>query len=519
MTTHHTSTTRRRSTRRRRLLAATAVMTAAVAATGAIIAGSTALPASAQAAPSTPDLRVSYLQVGATGSLAQIDPAGVAASNVIVFAFADATSSTADPATLAAIQKIVDQESKGTVNLLSLGGQTVTRDTVNAATASAVGTRVVQQIADCNAKITGGRITGVDLDLENGIDAETISALGAAVDGAGLSLAVAPQVYLSSGTEVDPASPTTLTLTSGVHDGVNDQYAPLLKSGTVDYLLAQTYNTGGWTVGGVEEKDPAFFTAISHALNSSVRTDCSAASGLCIPARTKVVIGQVSNAGASGTANNVFGGSGATAYDQAAVLTGLASQWAAMKADPEHFGHIDGIMQWSLNNDYAPSAWGDTSAKPGAFSVALFGATPPAAAPYFILQVSNTGPDRPDSGAYASATLVVDSQYWLFGNRWGSALAPGANESFGTATSAANPATPFVVDSSNLDAIFSGGKTSFTASQVLINGYSSQRDVAGPDRQYVCSAGAGFTFEAGHAYNVQVNADSGFKSCAISTVN
>ncbi|MDY0914639.1 hypothetical protein [Rathayibacter festucae] len=502
----------------RRLLAA-AALAAAVAVPSAIAVGGAAPQAVAETATAVPELRVSYLQLGATGSLAQIDPAGIAASNVIVFAFADPASTAADPATLAAMQKVIDNEAKGTVNLLSLGGQTVTRDTVNTATASAVGSRLLAQITDYNAKLSGGSITGVDLDLENGIDAETISALGATVKGAGLSLAVAPQVYLSSGTEVDPASPTNLTLTSGVHDGANDQFSPLVKSGTVDYLLAQTYNTGGWTVGGAAEKDPGFFSTISRALDSAVRPDCSAATSLCIAERTKIVIGQVSNAGASGTANNVFGGSGAAAYDQAAVLADLASQWKAMAAKPELYGHVTGVMQWSLNNDYAPAAWGDTSAVPGAFSVALFGATPPAPAPYFLLQVSNTGPDAPDSGAYASATLVVDGQYWIFGNKWGSALSPGTNESFGTSASAENPATPYVIDSSNLDAIFSGGKKSFTASRVLINGYSSQSDVAAPGEQYVCPVGSGYTFEAGHSYNVQVNANSGFKSCAISKVS
>lgn len=170
----------------RRLLAA-AALAAAVAVPSAIAAGGAAPQAVAETARSVPDLRVSYLQLGATGSLAQIDPAGIAASNVIVFAFADPASSTADSATLSAMQKVIDHEAPGTVNLLSLGGQTVTRDTVNTATAGAVGSRLLAQIEDCNAKLSGGSITGVDLDLENGIDAETISALGAAVKGAGLS--------------------------------------------------------------------------------------------------------------------------------------------------------------------------------------------------------------------------------------------------------------------------------------------------------------------------------------------
>jgi chitinase len=505
-------------TRLNRLLAAVAVA-AAVAVPSAIVVGGPAPSAVADTAASVPGLRVSYLQLGATGSLAQIDPAGIAASNVIVFAFADPAGSTADPAVLAAMQKVIDHEAEGTVNLLSLGGQTVTRDTVNTGTASAVGSRLLAQIEDYNAKLTGGSITGVDLDLENGIDAETISALGATVTGAGLSLAVAPQVYLSSGTDVDPASPTNLTLTSGVHDGANDQFGPLVASGTVDYLRAQTYNTGGWTVGGVGESDPRFFSTIGHALNSAVRPDCFGATSLCIADRTKIVIGQVSNAGASGTANNVFGGSGAAAYDQAAVLASLASQWTAMAQEPALYGHVAGVMQWSLNNDYAPSAWGDASAAPGAFSVALFGATPPAPSPYFLLQVSNTGPDSPDSGAYASATLVVDSQYWIFGNKWGTALSPGANESYGTSASSRNPATPYVIDSSSLDSIFAGGRTSFTASQVLINGYSSQSDVGTPGVQYSCPLGAGYTFEAGHSYNVQVNANSDYRSCAISKVS
>ena len=167
------------------------------------------------------------------------------------------------------------------------------------------------QIAAYNAKLIGGKISGVDLDLEGSIDAATITALAQAFNAKGL-VAAAPQVInLSAGSNVEPANPTNLGLSSG---GNNNQYGPAIAAGYVDYILAQTYNSGGWTVGGVEENNVNFFATISQALNNSVKSSCTGVTTLCIPQNVQIAIGEPSNAGASGTLNNIFGSTGTTYY-------------------------------------------------------------------------------------------------------------------------------------------------------------------------------------------------------------
>lgn len=194
---------------------------------------------------------------------------------------------------------------------------------------------------------------------------------------------------------------------------------------------------------------------------------------------------------------------------------------------------LSGVMVWELDQDVQP---GDTSASGSALDwastsvvaglIAGTGVTPsptPApsptpSTPYFILQVTNTAPDQANPNAYASATLVVNGGYYIFGTSWGSPIVPGnGNQQWGTTPSANNPATPGVADSSNLDGFFANGATSFTTSQILINGYPSQTNLNSPANQYNCSLGTNYTFQAGHSYNLMVNAV--YQSCAISQIN
>jgi chitinase len=468
-------------------------------------------------------IKASYLQLDAVGSLGSVTQSGYASSNILLFAFANLTSPNVNPTYLAAMQTAINNESPGTLNILSIGGQYATSAAINIHTVNAIVSNVSGQIDGYNAQLRNGKISGVDLDLENEIDAETISALAKAFKTRGFSVSAAPQVYLTSGNQVNSADPFNLALTSG---GAHNQYGPAIASGYVDYIFAQTYNTGGWTVDNHQENDVGFFSAIARALNSTVKNDCRNSGVLCIPSTTKIAIGQVANAGASGTMNNVFASNGSISYNQAAILGSLSSQWKAMQADPSNYGYIKGIMQWSLNNDYMPNGWGDTFATPGAFSATLFGAAPPPQIPFFIVQITNSGPDEPGSVAYASATLVVNGQYWIFGRAasWVPSgmvpIAPGREnyQLWGTLPSSKNPNTPGVADSSNLDTIFSNGNTSFTTSQILINGYPSyDSDISNPSGQWNCPAGANYRFEAGHAYNILVNPT--WQSCAVSRVN
>lgn len=457
-------------------------------------------------------VKSSYLQLEAVGSLPSITSSGVYATNMMIFAFANINSSSVDPVNVSTMQTILNEEAEGTINLLSVGGQTATADSINVNTVSSVVDHVIAQIDAYNQQLSGGKISGVDLDLENNIDADTINTLAYAFRANGLLVSVAPQVYLTSGNNVDPSNPINLSLSSG---GANNQYGKAIAEGSVDYIQAQTYNTGGWTVGGSAENQVSFFQSIAQALHNSVYSSCTNVSNLCIPQGTAILIGEPANAGASGTNNNIYGSNGSTSYDQATILTTLVNEWSIVQGK---YVYISGVMQWSLNNDYDPSGWGDSNATAGAFSSALFGAapTPPPSQPYFILQVSNTGPDVAGEDAYASATIVVDGQYWVFGTSWNSPIAPTYSQLWGTLTSSLNPTTPGVTDSASLDTLFSD-KTSFTASSILINGYSSQsQSLSNYNHQYTCPSGEGFVFQAGHSYNLMVNAAS--HTCAITLV-
>ncbi len=462
-------------------------------------------------------IKTAYVQLDASGSLGAITTDGYAASNMVVFAFADLGSPTISSAHLGAVQTAIDGEGAGTINLLSIGGQYATPATINAQTADQIVANVSAQINQYNDQLKGGgTISGVDLDLENSIDGATIEKLAYGFKSKGLIVSIAPQVITTDGMNVDPNNPTNLGLSSG---GNNDQYGAALAAGDVDYVLAQTYNSGGWTVGGVQENSVQFFSEIAKALNNTVRGDCTGSAVLCIPNTVQIVVGEPSNGGASGTVNNIFASNGSGSYAQANILTQLQGALPAALA----YSNVDGVMQWSLNNDYDPSAWGDTSAAVGAFTGAIFGAPPPVSLPYFILQISNTGPNVPGPLAYGTVTLVVNGQYWVFGTNapWTPAkvvpVAPLENQEWGTLPSSKNPATPGVVDSNNLDRIFSNGVTSFTATQILVNGYSSRdADIGKPARQWGCTM-TNYQFAANHSYNLMFNPTNG--ACALTQVN
>lgn len=457
-------------------------------------------------------IKASYLDMGAPGSLATVTSGGYAASNVILFAFADTTTPNINPSYLQAMQTAINAETQGTVNFLSIGGQNGNAGVM--ANTDTVISNITAQINAYNNKLKNGKIDGVDLDLEGDFTSDQILALAKGFKAANLRVSVAPQVYYSTGSNVDAENPTNLVLTSG-GSGINQNvYGAAIANGYVDYIMAQTYNTGKWTVNNYAENQVEFFSAIARALDVSVKDSCANATTLCIPNTTKIVIGEPANAGAGG-AYTIFNATHTMpppAYNQATILKNLKSQVDAMNQNPTKYGNISGVMMWALGNDYAPQLYSDSSAVSGAFSSTIFGAPVPPQLPYFIMQISNTGPNAPGPGAYASATIVVEGAYWNFGYNSGNGIpiAPGNNQPWGTITSAHNPQTPTVADSGNLDQIFANGKTSFVAQQIIINGYQSQdQGLGAPTSQVNCPAGTGYTFEAGKSYNVMVNAATG----------
>jgi len=471
-------------------------------------------------------IKASYVDISASGSLAQISPSGYKAANVVIFGFADTTTSSINSSYLSAMQTAMNSESTGTVNLLSIGGGT--GDATTMSDPATVVSNIYAQITEYNSKLTNGKIDGVDLDLEGEFTATQITNLASGFKAKGLVVSVAPQIYLSSGTSVDSSNPANLVLTSGSPYSTQSNYTPAIAGGYVDYIFVQTYNTPGWTIDGYAESQVEFFKAAAKALNNSTKSDCSAyassTTSLCIPDGDNLVIGTVANAGAAYNTANIFNATIGSSYNQSSILSQLKTSIDEMIADPVNYPYFDGVMMWSLNTDYAPSLYSDTSATTGAFSTTIYGAESSGGSdgsgPYFILQISNTG-NGSGSYPYATASLKINGLNYEFGGLSSAgkdtALKAGANKSWGTLASAQDSNTSsYVTDSANLDALFASGTTSFTVSGIQINKYSDENKTSA---QYVtCNSILSYTtLEAGHSYNVMVNPT--YNSCAIEKIN
>lgn len=470
-------------------------------------------------------IKASYIDMSASGAVALIQSGGYKAANVLIFGFADTSSSSINTSYLTTIKTALDSESTGTVNLLSIGGATGSASDMTD-TAKVV-SNISAQIESYNSQLSTAKINGVDLDLEGGFTADQIKALAKGFSDLGYLVSVAPQVYLSSGSTVDSSNPSNLVLTSGSPNSNQSNYTPAIAANYVDYVFVQTYNTPDWTIDGYAESQVGFIKAVAKALNNSTKSDCSAytssTTSVCIPEATNLVIGTVANAGGAFSSANMFGVAPGTSYSQSSILTQFKTSIDEMIADTTNYKYFDGVMMWSLNTDYDPTDYGDNYAVKGAFSTTIYGAesgsTP--SGKYFILQVSNTG-DGSGSYPYATATLVVNGGYYEFGgvNSTGSsvALAAGGNKSWGTLASSQDPSTSsYVTDSNNLDLLFTNAD-SITVSNLLINKYSDEnKSKSGTQVGCDMSKLSTTTLEAGHTYNVMVNPTYG--SCALEKVN
>lgn len=476
-------------------------------------------------------VKAAYVDMSAPTSLAQIQSAGYKAANVVIFGFADTTTSATNATYLAAIKTAMASESSGTINLLSIGGATGQASTMTD-TATVI-SNISTQIATYNASLSTGKIDGVDLDLEGGFSATQIKELAAGFKQKGYVVSIAPQVYANSwNASVSSSNPTNLVLTSGSPNSLQNNYQPAIASGNVDYIFAQAYNSGGWTIDGYYESDVRFFKATAAALNNSVKSDCSAytesSSSICIPDTTYVTVGTVADAGSAYSTANIFNAyctssssCASGSYNQNTILTELKTSIDSMIGDTTNYKYFDGVMMWSLNTDYMPTGYYDYAATAGAFSSTIYGAeSGGSSGPYFILQISNTGAGT-SSYPYATASLTINGLNYEFGDLSSSgkdtALAAGSNKSWGTLASAQDPNTSsYVTDSWNLDNLFSGGNTSITVSALQINKYTSADKTAA---KYInCTSALSYTtLETGHTYNVMINPDS--NSCAIEKVN
>ncbi|MCD6027727.1 MAG: hypothetical protein K0R08_2246 [Solimicrobium sp.] len=181
---------------------------------------------------------------------------------------------------------------------------------------------------------------------------------------------------------------------------------------------------------------------------------------------------------------------------------------------------LAGVMTWGINYD-VPAVNADGSpnnssllnAVNRAYRITPRPVTPPLPGARFILQISNTSPDV--YGAFASATLVINGGWYVFGNEWKEPVSPQKNQSWGTYESAQPDSG--VIRNENLDKFFSNNVQSFTASQILINAYNSKSDpLSAPAKQIKCPTG-NYTFVAGHSYNLMINPTT--ESCAVGIMN
>lgn len=382
---------------------------------------------------------VAYVDLTAT-NLNKIPDTAYPKYNMMIYAFANPNTSSIDQKFLTSMQKIINLEAPGTVNLLSLGGQYATINTFNKNTVNTILTNILAQIDSYNAKLTNGKINGVDLDLENGIDADTIYTLAAGFKAHGLKVSIAPQAFLSSGTNVPynndshPTAPTNLVLTSGwssaadtLHQNV---YGKTIVNYMADYIIVQPYNTPGWTIGAehlhswidpthADEGTNYFLQNLIQILGANTLPTCnknaSSTDPLCIPPGIPLIIAQPANYGAA--SYSAFNqGPGKTPRSQYNVLTYMGNDeqdlvnpygihsilssgaqnndFSDRALTPTRQTLITGVAVWSLNNDYDPAAYGAKNieangyTQPGMFSCSFVHA------PMMFLYQGSTYPAR-----------------------------------------------------------------------------------------------------------------------------
>jgi hypothetical protein len=498
-------------------LAATAAVGLAACATKAVV---PAAPAGQlQLGAPLSFVKAAYVDAFATGAMGQITASGWQTPNILLIAFADPTTASSNATIASALSTAASNRSastSGNQTFLSIGGATVVPSSWPQPPAT-LAANMAAQINTYNASLSGNnQVAGVDLDLENGFSSATVNSIAQAMkavtlaNGKPMLVSIAPQVVGVAGVNVDATSPSNLGLSAG---GLNNNFGAAVANGFVDDVLAQTYNTGptgivlnnvtntnGQVINGVNESNILFAQGIAQALNNAVQTSCAGAATLCIPASSKILVGEPVNQGAGGT-YTIFNPSAPTAppvqYDQTAILGTLASEFNYMfSGNRPLYSHINGVVVWQLGNDYAPRLYGDTFAVNGGFSTKIFGADPPPAGPNMLLQLTNNS-----SKTSEITTLVTAAQaYYPF---------PSVNPSSFTVwcTQAASSGT--CPDSFILDTIGTG---TFT---VQVTPSTGAAWLCPPNANGI-GANSTITLLNNLHYNLQVNND--FKSCAFGTI-
>ena len=440
-----------------------------------------------------------------TSSL-KIPDATLKVIDIVLGAFPVLTSTSADPTMLSNFKQAY--AANPNVKLfISLGGQNSGTPTIGQV--PGIVSNIMSQVSSYNAALGGGKIAGIDLDLENGVDAATISAFALAFKQKGLLVSVAPQAYNSSGTggKVASASPSNFNLTSG---GVGNQYAAAVASGNVDYIFLQTYNTGGWTIDGCDETMTCFVGKVASTMANLVQpqSTCSAGTSpypVCIPNSVKILITEPANSTSAGT--SIFTGS--------PTPSGQATALSALNAEIANFpSQIAGVAMYELSGgsgDYASL----NSSTSGAFSTAIFGAPglpPPAPSSAFALTIKNTGTKN-----FVGVMIVspIDATYNPIGDASNLAIAPGQSTCAGT--SAANQTNPNCYSNHYLNTYFANSAASVTIPTIAVYDYSSATSVLNqPTNGWSGTAClTSTTFKANTTVTISVNGDK--NTCTISS--
>lgn len=343
-------------------------------------------------------LKVSYVDLSAVGALALVSPmSSYAASDIIVFAFAQPSTSSINNSYLSNM-KAIEAAAPNSKFFLSGGGAISQKMTDGTAGAN----NIINQVQ--GYRQLGIRIDGVDMDFEQGETSQVLWDFANKIkSGSNLLLSAAPQIYFNSPAGCDTMTSSNLmqclALSSG---GQNNNYSHLLDNSFqfLDYLFPQAYNSPNFTINGYNETNIPFYSQAASALSTYVRT---LASNGGYNVTTKIAIGEPVNRAAGSPAGTIYGSS--ATYNQAAILSQLQTQIQSSLQYPL----IAGNMMWSVNADYDPADFNDVSAKQGAYSTTIFGATPPVSRNLKVQFTNNA------SSTSAVITLVVaGTQYYAF---------------------------------------------------------------------------------------------------------
>lgn len=337
--------------------------------------------------PAGKHLVVGYIDKSSIGAFAAIDNNAFKQYDIIVVGFADCNpASCGDPneTMINTAVRVAANAKPGAQLLLSVGGENdsipFAPTSANPAQMPAFADKLVSYMNQINARIPSGpKLTGVDLDIEVWNSGDNITALAKALKLKGVAVAVAPILATVNGAQLSSKNPTTLSLTAG--GMVYSDYSGALANGYVDYLFVQAYNGGDSGVISIDGKtmlSPDFHDRVAEAMHNLVKDSCLPMNGskyangsmVCIPksANTKIMIGTVANWSAGGdgaTRNHMWAHMERSAAGNKAILNSFNASVQKAKS----FQYYNGVMVWSIGNDYWPSAWSNDTWDPvGAFT-------------------------------------------------------------------------------------------------------------------------------------------------------